>query len=113
MDNAKHSPVLSTHRFSLPQLLVIGAMLGLAVILFFIVPAIRQPNPAWSNYWILQPLSVTPLAGAMAGVWYYMMDYLRVRGGWKALLANVLTVVGCFVAIWLGVVLGLIGTMWD
>jgi membrane associated rhomboid family serine protease len=61
---------------------------------------------------MVRPLVITPLAGAAGGVWYFLMDYLRYQGGWKTMVAYALSFIGLFIALWVGIVLGLVGTMW-
>ncbi len=91
--------------------MLLGAGIGLALISLFLLGA-GKSNPAWGDYWRLRPLIIVPLAGATAGVFYYLMDYLRYRGGWRMILANVLSLLVLLIGLWLGSVLGLVGTYW-
>lgn len=92
--------------------MLLGAVIGLLLILFFLVGA-GEPNPEWPKLWWIRPLLVVPAAGALGGLFYYNMDHLRTHGGWRKVLACVLSVVVYIVVLWLGTVLGLAGTMWD
>ncbi len=89
-----------------------GLAVGLAVILFFVL-RVNPNHPDWGPYWMIQPLLITPLAGAAAGFCNHILDILRTQGGAKKVLANVLAVLIYAVALWLGIVLGLNGTMWN
>ncbi len=91
--------------------IVMGAAIGLIVISFFVF-GVDAPNPAWGKLWRIKPLLITPVAGAMGGVFYYFMDHLSSRGLHKTV-AVVLSLVVFVIALWLGIVLGLNGTMWN
>jgi heme/copper-type cytochrome/quinol oxidase subunit 4 len=89
-----------------------GAAIGLTVISFFLIGS-NDANAQWSTFWVIRPLIIVPVAGALGGVYYYYMDHLRHQGGWKNILAIFLSLIGYVVILWLGIVLGLAGTMWD
>jgi len=98
-----------------PQLVIrvlTGLAIGLAVILFFVLK-VNPNHPDWGQYWMIQPLVVTPLAGAAAGFCNHVLDILRVEGGSKKVLANILAVLIYIIGLWMGIVLGLHGTMWN
>ena len=90
---------------------LIGAIIGLVVILAFILP-IKNPRPEWGQYWRLRPLIVTSLAGACGGAFYAFMSYKSSRG-FNRTLAVVISLLVYVVCLWMGIVLGLDGTMWD
>jgi hypothetical protein len=89
-----------------------GAGFALILITIFLF-SVDEPNPAWPKLWMLKPLIIVPIAGAMGGVFYYYMDFLRYQGGWKKALAILLSLVGYIIVLWIGTVLGLNGTLWD
>lgn len=90
----------------------IGAAIGLAIISAFVF-TVSDPNPEWGKYWIARPLIVTPLAAAFGALSFYSIDILRPKStGFKAVLVA-LSVLGFVFALWVGIVLGLDGTLWD
>lgn len=89
-----------------------GGGIALIVISAFIL-AENNPKPEWGQYWMIKPLLVTPLAGAMGGLFYFWMDHLRCQGGWKTIMAYVISFLGYLIGLWLGIVLGLNGTLWN
>jgi peptidoglycan biosynthesis protein MviN/MurJ (putative lipid II flippase) len=91
---------------------LIGSAIGLAVILFFLL-RVNPNHPDWGQYWLVQPLIVTPLAGAAAGVCNHFLDFLRIQGSSQKIIANILAVLVYIVGLWMGIVLGLHGTMWN
>ena len=88
-----------------------GGLIGLALVSFFVF-GIPQPNPAWGQLWRIKPLIITPLAGAAGATCFYFIFNLKLRGIKKALVIGV-GVIGFLIALYLGVVLGLNGTMWN
>ena len=100
------------HTASWGKRMLLGAAIALILISFFLLNA-GDPDPRWPKLWMLKPLIMVPLSGAMGGVFYYFMDHLRYRGGWRKILAAILSFIGYIVVLWLGTVLGLNGTMWD
>lgn len=89
-----------------------GAGIAFPLILLFLVSA-GAGDPDWPRFWMIRPLVIVPLAGALGGVFYYNMDHLRDQGGSRKALANVLSLLVYLVVLWLGTVLGLDGTWWD
>lgn len=103
---------LTSHRASARNHVLRGAGIAFIVILAFLLSA-EEPKPEWPKLWVIKPLVIVPLAGAMGGLFYYSMHHLRDRGGRIRLLANLSGLIGYIVALWLGMVLGLNGTWWD
>lgn len=112
MKEVNHLTTLPVHRASAGKRMLQGAAIALSVISLFLLGA-GEPNPEWPKLWMVKPLVIVPVAGALGGVFYYFMDHLRYQGGWKGVLAFALSLAGYSVALWLGTVLGLHGTMWD
>jgi membrane associated rhomboid family serine protease len=100
------------HPASLTRRMLQGAGIALIVIIIFLLGA-GKANPAWSKLWMLRPLIIVPLAGAAGAAFYYLMDYLRYQGGWRKILANIIGIIAFLLALWIGAVLGLDGTMWN
>ena len=92
--------------------MLIGATIGLAVICFFILP-VGKGNPDWGRFWMIRPLIVVPFAGAMGGLVSYFMAQLAELNGWNKILISILTAIICIIGLWMGIVLGLNGTMWN
>ncbi|RNI23553.1 potassium transporter KefB [Rufibacter latericius] len=91
--------------------MVVGAVIAFAVISLFVF-GVDHPNPAWGKFWMIRPLIITPLAGAMGGAFYSHLNQLSSRGFNKTV-AILLGMVVYIIGLWLGIVLGLAGTMWN
>lgn len=89
--------------------ILIGAGVGLILISFFVFGV--NPRPEWGKLWMIQPLVICPLAGATGGAFYWLMDYQSARG-FNRTLAITLSLIVFVIGLWLGLVLGLHGTMW-
>jgi len=99
------------HAGSLGKRMLQGGGIAFLLIALFLLGA-GEPNPAWPKLWMVKPLIIVPFAGAMGGVFYYFMDHLRYQGGWRKILAHILSLVVYIFGLWIGTVLGLNGTMW-
>jgi hypothetical protein len=91
--------------------MLIGAGIGLLLISVFIVPG--EPDPAWGKLWMIRPLIVVPFAGAMGGLCNYLIVHFHNRIGLNKTVAIILSVLVSLFGLWVGIVLGLDGTMWD
>ncbi|OUJ74063.1 potassium transporter KefB [Hymenobacter crusticola] len=100
------------HAASLGKRALQGAAIALVLIAVFLLNA-GAPDPRWPKFWMIRPLLVVPAAGAVGGIFYYFMDYLRYQGGWKKAVAILASLLVYLVGLWVGTVLGLVGTMWD
>ena len=88
-----------------------GAGIALLFIGIFLLGA--KTNPEWSPYWILRPFILVPLAGAFGGAFFHFMAIPRSKGGLVKALSILFSFIGYVVIVWLGIVLGLEGTLWD
>ena len=107
--NATRQPI---DQSSLFKRMVVGAAIGLLLISLFLFSA-DEPNPEWGKLWMIRPLIIVPLAGAMGGLCNYFIFHFRNLAGVNKTIAMILSVIVFIVGLWLGVVLGLDGTMWD
>lgn len=97
---------------SLSKRMLIGAGIALVLILLFLSD-VDEPDPNWPKMWKLRPLIIVPIAGALGGAFYYLMDHLFYQGGWRKPLVYLLSLIGYIIALWFGTVLGLVGTLWN
>ena len=99
---------------SLGKRMIIGAGLGLFLISLFLIGDGDLPvNPEWPKYWYIRPFIVVPIAAAMGAGFSVLLDDLRHQGGWKQAFAIVFSLIVFIVSLWLGTVLGLVGTLWN
>lgn len=97
---------------ALRKRMLVGAGIGLLVISFFVIGA-GHGEPEWGDYWRVKPLLLTPFIGALVGLCYDATERLRRIDGWLGNLFTVLSFAGYLIGLWMGVVLGLAGTMWN
>jgi ABC-type transport system involved in cytochrome c biogenesis permease subunit len=97
---------------SLKKKMFIGAGIALVLITLFL-SGVKHPNPQWGRLWMIKPLLVVTLAGAMGGLYTYYLQTLLGANGQRRIIIALLSILGFIVAIWLGSVLGLNGTLWN
>ena len=96
---------------SLATQMVVGAGIGLLLISVFIIPA--EANPAWGKLWMIRPLIITPLAGAMAGLCGYLIISFHELAGLNRTMATIIRLLVLIIGLFLGLVLGMDGTLWN
>jgi hypothetical protein len=97
---------------SLGKRMLIGAIIGLVVISYFLILS-HGGDPAWGKYWMIRPLIVTPFAGAMGGLCNYVIIRYHQHYRIPKILAYIATALVFIVGLWMGIILGLDGTMWN
>ncbi|MBD2757437.1 potassium transporter KefB [Spirosoma validum] len=97
---------------SLGKRMVVGAGIGLILIALFL-SGVKDPNPAWGKLWMIRPLIIVPLAGAMGGLCNYFIIRFRNQVGVNKAIAVIVSGLVFIIGLWLGMVLGLDGTLWD
>lgn len=91
---------------------LIGASIAFVIISLFVF-GVENPRPEWGTWWMLRPLLLTPFVGAVGGGCTYLVGLLSPKQGWKYVGVLVVSVVGYVISLWLGIVLGLDGTLWN
>lgn len=91
---------------------LIGWGIALVVILLFILP-VKHPRPEWGQLWMIRPLIITPIAGAVGGACFYFLDLLRQHYRWNLFVTAALSTLIYIIGLWMGIVLGLVGTLWN
>lgn len=90
---------------------MLGAGMALILILAFITGA--ETKAEWPEYWRIRPVIITPLFGAFGGMFYHFTSQLLPQMRIPKPIAYTLGLIGFVIALWLGFVLGLDGTLWD
>ena len=92
--------------------MILGALIGLAVISFFVLGT-DHPKPEWGKFWMIRPLIITPLAGVLGGIILYTPELLSLQSRWKKAIFFIGSILGFVIVLWIGIVLGLDGTLWN
>lgn len=98
--------------FLLLKRLLIAAGIGLILIIIFL-SGVNHPKPEWGDYWKVRPIVIVTLAAAAGGLFYHLMDNFRSKGKWWKIGANIASGIAFLIALWMGTVLGLSGTLWN
>ncbi len=95
-----------------PRFLLLGAGINLIINVLFITD-LDTTNSAWSPFWMVKPLTLGPLiTGLGAMLAFYVVKFLINQNISKYI--SYFSFVAIFIiSIWLGIVLGFNGTLWD
>lgn len=96
---------------SLIRYMLVGAGIAFVLISIFLLPV--KAHPDWPEFWKIRPMIVVPLAGAGGGAFTYFMSIWGRKGTWQQLIAVLVSVICYVIALWLGTVVGLDGTLWN
>jgi hypothetical protein len=97
---------------ALGKRMLVGAGIALVMISVFVIGA-GSGEPEWGSYWRIKPLLLTPFLGAIIGLCFDITEPLRQLEGWAGRLFLFLSILGYVVGLWISLVLGLNGTMWN
>lgn len=107
--NATISP---PNQKSLVTSAAIGGAIALAAISFFVF-GVDNPDPAWPTNWRIRPLIFTPLAGIAGGILFHFVKNFHANSPAMRFLLTAMAAFGYLIALWMGIILGLDGTLWD
>lgn len=89
-----------------------GATIALILIVLFLA-GVDESKPEWGQLWMVRPLLIVPIAGAMGGLFFYFVEHPNFAGAWPKAIKIIIGAIGYLIALWLGTVLGLDGTLWN
>lgn len=99
-------------RLSLTKQILIGASIGLTLIMLYL-STVREVDPAWGMYWMIRPILLMTFAGAMGGLCNYVIINFRSLVGFSKPVAIILSIVVFIMGLYMGFVLGLDGSLWN
>lgn len=108
----ENNPASHPYQASVAKRMLVGAAIGLVLISLFVF-TVDDPNPAWGKLWMIRPLIIVPLAGAMGGLCNYLAVQFHHRIGINKTLAVIASGLVFVVGLFMGFVLGLDGTLWN
>ncbi|MFT3687372.1 MAG: hypothetical protein QM783_21030 [Phycisphaerales bacterium] len=91
--------------------MAIGGIVAFVLIAAFIFPT--ETKPDWPEFWRIRPLIITPLAGAAGGACNYFIVGWFNQNGWNKAFAYSLSLMVFLIGLWMGIILGLDGTLWN
>ncbi|MBB4807726.1 hypothetical protein HNP38_003042 [Chryseobacterium defluvii] len=97
---------------SVVKKVLFGTGIGLFIISLFVI-SVDHPDPAWGKSWIVRPFIITPLAGAFGGLLLYVPEFLNIQTNWKKIAGSIISFFAFIIALWMGIILGLDGTLWN
>lgn len=107
-----NSVLHNINRKSLIIKMIIGAILGFTLISLMVF-SVKNPKPEWGELWMIRPLIIVPSAGAVGSLFFSSIEILRPQGILKKVLLIIVSTFAFIVTLWMGIVLGLDGTLWN
>lgn len=89
--------------------MLLGVAIGLIAFFFF---SRGESKPEWGTLWKIRPFVVLLLSGVFWGVCYNFLLRQKFLPMSKAATV-ILGLLGLFIGMWMGIVVGFDGTMWD
>lgn len=89
-----------------------GWLAGLGLISLFVF-GVNDPDPEWGSYWRVRPLLLTPVVAGMGAVFAYLLFNRNPGSAFHKVVLTVLAVGAFLFSLWIGIILGLDGTLWD
>jgi hypothetical protein len=89
--------------------LSVGGVTALLLVLLFLAGA-GESDLNWASLWWIRPIVIVTLAGAMGGSWFYFMCHHMISNKLPRIIVGAL---GYIILIWMGTVLGFVGTLWN
>lgn len=111
MTHSENSTV-QPHWSSVAIRMLAGATIGLILISVFLFSA-GEGRPAWGKLWVIRPMIMVTLAGAMGGFCNYSILHFRSLVGVNKVVAMIISVIVFVIGLWIGTVVGLDGTLWN
>ena len=104
--------ISSQSKMSFAKRMSIGFAIGLVIISIFVFGA-PNPNPEWGPYWRVKPLILTPLISSLGILWLYLPSFVNTKSKIKSGILMIISIMVFIASLWIGLVLGLNGTMWN
>jgi len=89
-----------------------AAIFGIIVISLFVF-GVDNPDPSWGKYWRIKPLIITPIICAFSSLIFLSAYILDPKTQGMKITIYFLSMLIFLFGTWVGVVLGLNGTMWN
>ena len=92
--------------------MLVGGIIAL-ILIVLLLSGTNHADPAWGKYWMLRPLIFVPVAGASGAVCFHFIYQFLNKGILAKILGGIFGLLIYIISIWMGMVLGLNGTLWN
>jgi hypothetical protein len=97
---------------SLIKTMLLGATIGL-ILISLLVFSVKHPNPDWGKWWFIRPLIITPLVASLGSLSFYLKYFIQPQSILMRVFIMLLSTIAFIFTLWVGIILGLDGTLWD
>ena len=109
----------SLHNNSLGKRALQGASIAVVLVIVFLsiifpIGGVLNGKNFWQSVWEFFPLVTGTVGGALGGMIYYLIVKAWYPGGWKKILATILSILVYVLLLWLSLIAGFSATgQWD
>lgn len=97
---------------TIAKTMALGLILGLVIISLFVF-GVNNPKQEWGTNWRMQPLILTPIVVAFGSLAFFANRIFMPQTKTAKVLLSVASIIAFIISIWLGIIIGLNGTLWN
>ncbi|MDA3614427.1 LrgB family protein [Polluticaenibacter yanchengensis] len=97
---------------TIAKTMLTGLVTGLVIISLFVF-TVNNPKPEWGNNWRMQPLLLTPLVVAFGSLVFFANRIFQPQNKTVKTLLLIGSIIAFVFSIWIGIIIGLNGTLWN
>lgn len=102
---------LQKNNRTLIKTLLMSFAIGFFVITMMIFP-IQNPKPEWGENWKIKPLIIVPLMSVIGSIPFYFTLIRKFKSSSNKFYSTIAAILLFLICLWLGIILGLNGTLW-
>lgn len=91
---------------------IAGAFLAL-ILISLLIFSVNTPKPEWGQHWFIRPIIVAPIIASIGGISMYLVNLGEFESKLLNLLLFLFSIVLFLFFLWIGIILGLDGTLWN
>lgn len=91
---------------------IAGAVIAL-ILISLLIFSVNTPKPEWGQHWYIRPLIVTPFITSIGGIALYLLNLKDFKSKILNLILLIMSILIFVFFLWIGIILGLDGTLWN
>lgn len=91
---------------------IAGAVIAL-ILISLLIFSVNTPKPEWGQHWYIRPLIVAPFITSIGGIALYLLNLKDFKSKILNLILLIMSILIFVFFLWIGIILGLDGTLWN